>query len=171
MNGPTTWPGVIAAVTEGRNAQGPVPDPGPLAFVDVQMSPGELLDRLAIMEIKQARLPSQAHHLAREIGRLAPLRESLLRTYPSVAHLAQELRNLNEQAWMLNEVLITDYQHNVGAPGWRVVQDSIVDGLVQVERHVRTAYEAHRCNRRRVEVRNDVDALCRAGHVEVKSYT
>jgi len=170
VDGPTSWPGAIAAVTQGRNAQGPVPDPGPLLFMDVQISPGELCDRLSIMEIKQARLPSKAQYLATEVTRLTPLREHLLRAHPEIVAFAQELRNLNEQAWTLNEVLIGDYQRGVGGPGWQVVEDSTVDGLSRVERHVRAAYEAHHCNRRRVEVRNDIDAHCRAGHVEVKSY-
>lgn len=158
VDGPTTWPGVVSCVVSGRNAREDIPDPAPLLFFDAQLSPGELCDRLAILEIKRDRLPDRAHLLLAEITRLFPLRDRIVQMYPDVAAQIAELARLNMQAWDLNESLFCEY-----APDAIVQPDDAVA-------HVRRAAEAHACNRERVRVRNDIDARCHAGHVEVKSY-
>lgn len=158
VDGPTTWPGVVSGVVSGRNAHEDVPDPAPLLFFDAQLSPGELCDRLSILEIKRERLPDQAHLVLAEITRLSPMRDQIVQMHPEVSHLIGDLARLNGQAWDLNESLFCEY-----APDAVIQPDDAVA-------HVRRAAEAHACNRERVRVRNDIDARCHAGHVEVKSY-
>ncbi|MHB2018345.1 MAG: hypothetical protein ACYCW6_15465 [Candidatus Xenobia bacterium] len=82
------------------------------------MSPGELLDRLTILEIKSARLRDPAH-LVRVRNELAELRGERARIgeSPALAMLLRELKSLNESRWDVeNELRFLEAQNDFGEP-------------------------------------------------------
>lgn len=75
-------------------------------MIEVPVSPGELLDKISILEIKSRRLtdPSQLRFVARE---LALLRERWERSGLQLAldGLLDELRHVNEQLWDIEDAI------------------------------------------------------------------
>lgn len=73
----------------------------------VEISPGELLDKLTILEIKQARMtdPGKLRLVKRELQTLEAARCRLLKLSPEVAPLVAELKAVNETLWDIEDAL------------------------------------------------------------------
>jgi hypothetical protein len=71
-------------------------------IVLMPVSPGELLDRLTILEIKAARLPGAA----RQLERLLAVRAATLPPEdPATGALVAELRHVNRRLWDVEDAL------------------------------------------------------------------
>jgi hypothetical protein len=72
----------------------------------VEISPGELLDRLTILEIKSVRLTDllKPGHIGAERAALAQARSSL-REAPGLESLEAQLREVNEKLWEIEEAI------------------------------------------------------------------
>ena len=156
---------LAVAIASGRMSTGPVPDPSPLSVVEAPVSPGEVLDRLTILQIKRDRLPAKAPGLYRDIAPLCEIRDGLVRAHPEIVALESELRRLNEVSWDGNEILIETFADDrYGGESWTIGQDT-----ERAERTLRAFGRAHRGNQRRVRVKNEINRICLAGREE-KSY-
>lgn len=82
----------------GRNAIGDV-----TLRISVEISPGELLDRLAILELKSERLrdPKMRQRIARDRLELVRLAERSLPASQALSDLVSELSAINAELWDL----------------------------------------------------------------------
>jgi Family of unknown function (DUF6165) len=69
--------------------------------VSVEISYGELIDRITILEIKARRLadPERRGHVAAELAQLQQCRSEKLPQSARLAALKQELKEINERLW------------------------------------------------------------------------
>jgi hypothetical protein len=142
----------------GRNARGTMPSPEPLNYLEVDGAPGEVLDKMTILEVKVQKLPERAHLFYREIAYYAGICERLLQKHPEIDQRVQRLRYLNAVAWDHNEILIRIQQRN-GIAIEAAVRDTA------------SAFQAaNAANQERVRIKNEIDAIFNAGMREEKSY-
>jgi hypothetical protein len=75
--------------------------------VRVEVSPGELLDKISILQIKTERLtePAKLANVRRELAGLEAVRDRGLPTSQELAELAAELRAVNEELWEVEDLL------------------------------------------------------------------
>jgi hypothetical protein len=74
--------------------------------ISIEVSPGELFDRITILELKRTRLPvSLRAGAAAELGRLCSAQERLMGTSEPVRKLVERLRAINDVLWMLEDAL------------------------------------------------------------------
>jgi tetratricopeptide (TPR) repeat protein len=71
----------------------------------VEVAPGELLDKLTILEIKAERLtdPDKLRHVRQELQVLAAARDEALPASPELARLTAELKEVNERLWEIED--------------------------------------------------------------------
>jgi hypothetical protein len=72
----------------------------------VPVSPGELLDKISILEIKLARIADRAKHenVCRELAFLVEVQSSLSQS-PQLVSLAAELKSVNEALWDVEDAI------------------------------------------------------------------
>ena len=121
----------------------------------VDISPGELIDRITILEIKCARLtdPDQQSNLAGQLGEFERvLRENVV-SMRELRQLTDELREINGTIWALeDEIRALDGRGDHG------------------ERFVGVAREIVRWNDRRATVKSRINEALGSCIVEEKSY-
>ena len=162
------WISLINAVAQGRNAQGPLPSPDPVTFLELPSSPGDLLDRYTILLIKAHHLPEKKHLLHREIAALKQHWDRITQAYPSVLPLEADLHVVNRDAWEANDVLFQHVHSGYGTPKWSIELNAA--DLIKAETVIRAFAAAHAANQARVRLKNEIDALCGAGTKELKQY-
>jgi len=102
---PRDWNGVFdriaVAPRDTLNAQ-PLPDPPPVL---APMAPGELIDRLSILQIKVQRVtdPIKLRTVRTELEQLLAVREKALPSSDQLDELARELRGVNETLWQIED--------------------------------------------------------------------
>lgn len=142
---------LVDAIAKGGNALRLRPhDPRPALTVQAPLSPGDFLDRLAVLTVKRERFPVEKRALIeREYRRFADLRK-LLPRHPVVEHLHAQLLDHHRKTFDLLETMV---------PG-------AFAGSLDVHQHV----EAIKLNRDRVALKRQVDEACRGPYSEAKSY-
>ncbi len=86
--------------------------------VPIKVSPGELIDRLTILEIKEARMtdPAKRRIAARERALLSSAHDAHLSPPPVVARLRAELKAVNEALWQVeDDIRLCEAQSDFGA--------------------------------------------------------
>lgn len=138
--------GELAAVA-GRRASG--------TAVPVDLSPGELLDKITILELKAARLtgPERLAHVRAELSALAAARAAHVPPVPGLDELIAELAAENTAIWEVEEV----------------VRECERAGAFGVE-FTTAARGVYRHNDRRAAVKRRINALLGSRFVEEKSY-
>lgn len=121
----------------------------------VEISPGELIDRITILEIKSERIadPAKLANIRRQLGALQALRDREIGDPEGLAPLSGELRAINESIWESEE-------------GLRACERSEDFGAWFVEL-ARTVY---RQNDRRAAVKRAIDERLGSTLFEEKSY-
>lgn len=124
--------------------------------VAVEISPGELIDKITILEIKAARIddPAKRANVRHELALLNRARAESLGDNPGLAALEADLRRVNEELWQ--------------------VEDDIRDCERAQEfgpRFVALARTVYRANDRRAALKRAISELFGAGIVEEKSYS
>lgn len=121
----------------------------------IEVSPGEAIDKLAILAIKQARLTDEAKlaHVRREAATLRRVVEPVLQANPGLRHTQASLQALNERLW------------------------DIEDSLRLLERQaafngdfIRLAREVYLTNDRRAALKAEINAVLGSDIAEQKSY-
>lgn len=124
------------------------------ATVLVEISPGELLDRLSILRLKAERIraPEIPPSVRRELDALDDVRQRL--AWPEgAALLAEELQDVNAALWDVEDALRRHESRSDFGP-----------------RFIELARSVYRLNDRRAALKRRVNELCRSELGEVKSY-
>lgn len=164
---------IARRVCEGRNATATEPpSPDPVARFTAETTPGDLFDRVTILEIKEALL-SGAGVLANVRRELALLRGCLGRhansPSPALAELVAALKAINQHAWDTNEEIFKGFGDAFGSEAW-TLDASDADELARAQSMVKAFRLSQRLNRERVILKNRINALLAAGLREEKSY-
>lgn len=143
---------LVNAIVSGSNALRLWPhDPQPTKSITVPLTPGDFLDRLAVLTVKYGRFsPVRRAAIEREFQRHNELRNQA-QFSGDVEALFQRLIELHSATFDLLE---------------KMVPEALGSGTMAVEDHI----EAVRLNRDRVEIKRAIDAACRAPYREEKSY-
>lgn len=122
----------------------------------VEIAAGELIDKMAILEIKLERIgdPSKLANVRREHGVLAEVyRNSVVET-PQLVALAKELKQINAAIWAIeDEIRELERVKDFG------------------ERFVALARSVYQTNDRRAAVKREINAVLNSRLVEEKSYS
>jgi Flp pilus assembly protein TadD len=123
--------------------------------VSVAISPGELLDKVAILQIKQERIADAAklRHVVAELEALSKARMRLLPDHELTA-LAEQLRTINEKLWDVEDLLRVCEQNKDFGP-----------------RFVELARSVYRHNDARADIKHRINTLLKAPFAEQKSYS
>jgi hypothetical protein len=107
------WDGVFAAiaaelarVVRGEPARTIAsPPPTVAAALQAPLSAGDLLDRITILKLKQAKIPGAAArgNIERELRVLSAVRQQAVRCGPSLEALVGELQGVNEALWDIED--------------------------------------------------------------------
>ena len=120
----------------------------------IEVSNGEILDKISILEIKKARInsPEKLVNIEKELGELLPLYEVLV-TSDEVEKKYLELKSINEQLWDIEDQI-------------REWEDRYHFG----DKFVELARLVYITNDRRAKVKLDLNLLTRSELIEEKSY-
>lgn len=120
----------------------------------IEVSNGEILDKISILEIKKARInsPEKLVNIEKEWMELWPLYEKLVTT-DEVAWKYNELKSVNEQLWDIeNDIREWEERYHFG------------DKFIQLARLV------YITNDRRAKIKKDINLLSGSELMEEKSY-
>jgi hypothetical protein len=122
----------------------------------IGVSPGELIDRITILEIKNERIadPDKLGHVRAELADLRARRDQLLRQSPALDDLAAELLRVNEAIWQAEDELRLCERAGDFGPSF-----------------VTLARSVYRHNDRRATLKRQVDNLLGSRRGEEKLYT
>ena len=125
------------------------------AAIMVPISPGELIDKLTILEIKKARLESSEKiaNVSVEYGLLKQVCLNSVPPSPEIDDLTQQLKSVNEQLWDI-ENDVRDHEHR----------------LVFDDRFIELARSVYLSNDRRAKLKRQINDLCGSSLTEEKSY-
>jgi hypothetical protein len=123
--------------------------------ISVAVSVGELVDKITILEIKEARLPSptQRANVSRELVALRSALMPLLAAVPALADQQRALFAVNETLWGIED----DIRRCEAAKDFG-------------ETFIALARAVYRTNDRRAAIKRQIDAATGSDIVEEKSY-
>ncbi len=119
----------------------------------VPVSWGELIDKITILEIKQARLEDAGRraNVTRELLELSAVRDRV--SLPALTACAMELRDINGLLWEIEDAIREcERRQDFGA------------------RFIQLAREVYHTNDRRAEIKREINRLLGSALVEEKSY-
>jgi hypothetical protein len=119
----------------------------------IEISPGELLDRITILEIKCDLLDDKTKldHVRFELSKMRIVIEEILKNHQDIQEYKIRLKAVNLDAWNLIELMETNW-----SSGQKVSEEIF--------------HEAYRLNKERVRLKQAVDVLLGSSFVEEKSY-
>jgi hypothetical protein len=121
----------------------------------VPVSAGELLDKIAILRIKAARItsPEKVANVTRELQALEGVAKQEIPPDPALPPLEAELRDVNEALWAIeDDIRARDAAGNFDAD------------------FVRLAQAVYRTNDRRAAIKREINRVTGSMLVEEKSY-
>jgi hypothetical protein len=120
----------------------------------IEVSNGEILDKISILEIKKARInsPEKLVNIEKELNELLPLYEVLV-TSDEVGKKYLELKSVNEQLWDIEDDI-------------REWEDRYYFG----DKFVELARLVYITNDRRAKIKKDINLLSGSELIEEKSY-
>ena len=126
-----------------------------VASVEVPVSPGELIDKITILEIKADLIRESGKRLAvrHELAILKECRDETVPASVILERLTGELKMVNRKLWDIEDEI---REHE---------RDKNFDG-----RFISLARSIYRNNDRRARLKNDINALLGAEIAEQKSY-
>lgn len=158
--------GIFALAGALAGAMPPVPPPLPdkdlcntvlaASSVHVEVSVGELVDKITILEIKQARIKDRAklEDVSRELDVLNLAREAGVPKSETLKNLTTDLKTVNEALWEVEDELREhERRRDFG------------------ERFVELARSVYRLNDQRADLKRKINELVGSRLKEVKSYS
>ncbi len=126
-----------------------------VSSVPIEIAPGELLDRITILEIKRERIgdPAKLRNVHRELDQLAGTRERLLPRSPGLDPLIVELLAVNEAIWEVEDELRECERRGEFSA-----------------RFVELARSVYRNNDRRAAIKRTINELLGSSIIEEKGY-
>ena len=147
------WASVFERMAGELAKQTQSPSPAPGILVDI--APGELIDKITILEIKSVRISdsSKLQNVRNELALLAAARDCFLAASPELATLTTELRTVNERLWAIeDDIRACERRGDVGA------------------RFIELARSVYRNNDQRATLKRRINELLGSAIVEEKSY-
>lgn len=132
------------------------PRRGSLSSIRIEVSPGELLDKISILEIKSERIgdPDKLKNVRHELGLYRDIRGSVIPGGGAMDALIRDLKAVNETLWEVEDAIRDcEARQDFGA------------------RFVELARSVYRTNDRRAAIKREINTLCGSSIVEEKSYT
>jgi DNA repair exonuclease SbcCD ATPase subunit len=123
--------------------------------LSVPVAPGELLDKISILEIKIERIddPDKRHNVEREHDLLIGLWHASARETAEITRLRTELKTINEQLWEIeDEIRDCERRREFG------------------DRFVELARAVYRTNDRRAAIKRQINEQLGSAIIEEKSY-
>lgn len=120
------------------------------------MAPGELIDRLTILQIKSQRVsdPAKLRSVRTELDQLSAVRDRVLPASEQLDELARQLRHVNETLWQIeDDIRAVDAAGDFGP------------------RFVELAQSVYRTNDRRAELKRRINAMLRSAIRDEKHYS
>ncbi len=127
-----------------------------LSSVTVDISPGELLDKITILEIKSARMTDalKLENVRYELTLLRKTWEISVDTPASLEDFESELKSVNEQLWEIEDAIrVCEANQDFGP------------------KFVKLARSVYTTNDRRAEIKRQINTMLGSAIVEEKSYT
>jgi hypothetical protein len=124
--------------------------------ITVEIAPGELIDKITILEIKSERITDagKLHNVRVELETLAAARDQALKQSEELTRLTAELKVVNESLWEIeDEIRDCERQRDFGP------------------RFVELARSVYHQNDRRSAVKRQINELLGSRLIEEKSYT
>lgn len=124
--------------------------------IQIDVSPGELFDRISILEIKQERIQAaeQLVNIRFELGRLRAAQSRLPKIAADIRRLTERLKSTNEALWEIeDEIRACEAAQSFGP------------------RFIRLARSVYRENDLRAGIKREINKLMGSAIVEEKSYT
>jgi hypothetical protein len=125
------------------------------SVIRIDVSPGEVIDKITILEIKQERIsdPNKRTNVTTELQLLGASRDQAIPTSQQLTELTRELKLINEELWDIEDN-IRDCERN----------SDFGSQFIQLARAV------YRTNDRRSEVKRAINELLGSQLIEEKSY-
>ena len=123
--------------------------------IEVEISPGELLDKLTILDIKSERIsdPIKLANVRTEISTLTASRERAIPDSSGLADLRRQLKQVNEKLWNIeDEIRLCERDRDFGA------------------RFIELARSVYRHNDRRAAIKRQINELLGSKLIEEKDY-
>ncbi len=123
--------------------------------VAVEISPGELIDKITILEIKAERMadPAKLRNVRHELDLLSGIRERAFAPSPELARLTSELKEVNQTLWQTEDDIRDCERATDFGP-----------------RFIALARSVYRSNDRRAALKREIGALLGSAIIEEKSY-
>jgi len=123
--------------------------------VAIEISPGELIDRISILQIKREKFsdPLQLQHIRKETDGLTEAGAGILESSPKLVELASQLKAVNQLLWQIEDDIRRCEQAKDFGP-----------------RFVELARSVYRNNDRRSALKRDINHLLGSELVEEKLY-
>ncbi len=124
--------------------------------ITVEIAPGEVIDKITILEIKSERIedPAKLENVRIELQTLEQARDAAIPASPELAELTARLRAINEQLWDIED-RIRDCER----------EKDFGDRFIQLARSV------YMSNDQRAALKRDINLLLGSRLVEEKSYS
>jgi hypothetical protein len=123
--------------------------------VSVAVAPGELIDKITILEIKSERIaePAKLANVATELATLVARRDATLTASAELDRLSADLKSVNEALWEIeDDIRDCDRAGDFGP------------------RFVELARSVYRTNDKRMELKRRINTLLGSNLIEEKSY-
>ena len=124
--------------------------------ITIEIAPGELLDKMSILEIKSERIsdPDKLTNVRYELDLLKGIISDRFSGDTAIAALIGDLKAVNEKLWDIeDEIRDCESRNDFG------------------ETFVQLARSVYLTNDRRAEIKREINTLCGSSIVEEKSYT
>ena len=151
---PGQWEDVFHHIAEALQRR--LAAPAELRPITVEIAPGELIDKITILEIKSERITdaAQRHHAGTELALLVAARDRAVPGSAELARLATELKAVNEARWQIeDEIRLYERDEDFGP------------------RFVALARSVYRTKDRRAALKHQINELLGSKLIEEKSYT
>lgn len=123
--------------------------------ISIDVSCGELIDKITILEIKAARVadPAKLKNIRHELQLLTLARESQIRPSVTVDELTRQLRTVNEILWDVEDRIRDKERH-----------------LIFDAEFTKLARSVYQANDRRAELKRELNDLLGSSITEEKTY-
>ena len=150
---PMNWVPVFERMA--TELRGLVPRDHPTRSVAVEVAPGELLDKITILQIKAARIADSAKltNIQSELAGLTDARHRTILESDELGALVAELRSVNEALWEIEDAIREREHAEDFGPEF-----------------VRLARSVYRTNDHRAELKRRINVLLGSAILEEKSY-
>jgi hypothetical protein len=150
---PGDWEGVFDAMAQAL--RGLVGKGQRARTIRVETAPGELIDKITILEIKKERLndPEKRRNILRELDALVVARDSAIAGSEALTRLTAELKKVNEALWDIEDAIRRCERDQAFGP-----------------RFIELARSVYRNNDQRAALKRQINELLGARFLEEKSY-